>query len=210
VLVHARHDLHAHLLSGEEYEAILSSVQTIAEQQNLSADVAADHSAEVDADLPARPSLTVLACPAQNGAESTALHLFRQLLDPHKFQFDIVSAKRLVSEVLELVEQQCPAVVCIAALPTGGLTHTRHLCKRLKSRFPQQKILVCRWGAGPAPDHRDQWAKVGADYLATTLAESMQQLDELAQFLRPAQGDRSMPRPHFPAEAGQHAGEKLR
>src|SRR5262249_40224450 len=125
--------------------------------------------------------------------------LFEELLDPHKFQFDLISAKRLVSEVLQVVEQCRPAVVCIAALPSGGLARTRHLCKRLKGRFPQQKIIVGRWGAGQL-DCGDHWATVGADYVATTLAESMRQLDELAQFLRPAQTDRPVPRPHFTSQ----------
>jgi hypothetical protein len=125
------------------------------------------------------------------------LGLFQQLLDPHKYQFELVSAKHLVSEVLQLVEQRRPAAICIAALPSGGLAHTRHLCKRLKSRFPQQKIIVGRWGPGNSLDHRDEWSKVGADYVGTTLAESVRQLDELAQFLRPAQSESSPAPPHF-------------
>ena len=35
--------------------------------------------------------------------------------------------------------------VCLAATPPGGLAHTRYLCKRLRARFPDLKILVCRW-----------------------------------------------------------------
>jgi predicted PurR-regulated permease PerM len=198
-LVHARADYSAGLLSGDEFEFILAAVQTIAERHDLSSTAVAEHAAAVDAELPARPPLTVLGCPAQNGAETTALHLFQQLLDPHNYQFDLVSPKHLISEVLQLVEQRQPAAICIAALPAGGLAHTRHLCKRLKGQFPQLRIVVGRWGAGQALDRQDEWNNVGADYIGTSLAESMRQLDEVAQFLRPAQTDSAAPPPHFAA-----------
>jgi hypothetical protein len=35
-------------------------------------------------------------------------------------------------------------IVCIAALPPGGLTHARYLCKRLRARFPQRSIILLR------------------------------------------------------------------
>jgi hypothetical protein len=89
--------------------------------------------------------------------------------------------------VLEIVQSHEPSVVGIATLPPGGLAHTRHLCKRLHSRFPSQKILICRWGESPL-DKREAWTACGADYIGLTFAETIKQLDELAQFLRPADG----------------------
>jgi hypothetical protein len=52
----------------------------------------------------------------------------------------------LTAELLDLVAERRPGAVCIAAIPPGGLAHTRYLCKRLRSRFPDLKILVGRWG----------------------------------------------------------------
>ena len=39
-------------------------------------------------------------------------------------------------------------MICIAAVPPGGLAQTRYLCKRLRARFPNLKIAVGRWGTG--------------------------------------------------------------
>jgi hypothetical protein len=60
------------------------------------------------------------------------------------------STVTLVSELAAAVEGAGAAVVCIAALPPGGLTHARYLCKRLRARFPQRSIILLRPGPAPA------------------------------------------------------------
>jgi predicted PurR-regulated permease PerM len=183
-LVHAHHDLQDGLLTVDEYRLLLSSIRSIAEEQDLAA-VAADQAAEVaPSDSPPRPTLTILGCPSQEEAASTALTLLQQLLDPTKFNLEIVSANTLVSEVVEMALARAPAAVCIATLPAGGLAHTRYLCKRLHARAPDVKLLVCRWGAyGGEGDQ--EWATCNADYMSTSFADTIRQLEELAQFLRP-------------------------
>jgi hypothetical protein len=150
-----------------------------------------------------RPALTVLACPAQDGADALAISLFQLVVDPTNIQVEVVSPKHLVSEVMELVEARRPAVVCIASLPTGGLTQTRHLCKRLRGRFGGQKILVGRWGTHGPIENLEEWSSCGADYVAASLAETVSRLDQIAQFLRPAQGEGSPGAPHFPARGAK-------
>jgi predicted PurR-regulated permease PerM len=195
-VVHARRDLAEGQLSGEEYERVLAGVRLLAEQHDLAAAANAERENEGDEVLE-RPALTVLACPAQDGADALALAIFQQVLDRAKFQVEVVSPKHLVSEVMELVEARRPAVVCITALPTGGLAQTRHLCKRLRSRFGGQKILVGRWGTHEPIEDFEQWKSCGADYVGGTLAETMSHLEQIAQFLRPAQGEGSPGAPHF-------------
>ena len=87
---------------------------------------------------------------------------------------------------MELVAQRRPAVVCIVALPMGGLAHTRHLCKRLKQHLPDQRIIIARW-AGQEERQNDGDLQQHADYVGVTLEETLQQLAELAQVLRPPQ-----------------------
>jgi predicted PurR-regulated permease PerM len=181
-LVHAQRDLHAGLLSHGEFEYVLATLHSLAEHQDLAALIEKDRGPRA-----AEPhALSILACPARDGAEITALTLFQQLLDPQKFQLEIVSAKYLVSEVLEHVAQQQPAIVLIAALPAGGLAHTRHLCKRLRSRFHDQKIAIARWGASAPLENPDQWSACAADYVGTSFEETVSHLHELAQYLTPA------------------------
>jgi len=113
--------------------------------------------------------------------------MFARLLDPNVCDTHVVSTDRLVSEIVELVAEERPSIVCIASLPPGGLSHTRLICKRLRGRFPNLKIVVARWGLKSNVDrNREQLAQAGADHFGTTLRDTSTQLVQLAHLARPA------------------------
>ena len=102
------------------------------------------------------------------------------LLRAERCDLAVASHALLASEVLELVEEQGARIVCIAALPPGGAAHARLLCRRLRTRFPDLKILVGRWGlARRRPEAGGALLAAGADAVATTLAESREQIAAL-------------------------------
>jgi len=85
---------------------------------------------------------------------------------------------------LRRLADQAPALVCIGALPPGGLAHTRYLCKKLRARFPKVKIVVGRWGlTGNVEANREQLQDAGADLTATTILETRSQLTSLLSIL---------------------------
>jgi predicted PurR-regulated permease PerM len=89
------------------------------------------------------PKVPILGCPAQDEADGLALLMFRQLLDSSRYEVEIMSDAMLTAEVVARIEKG-PAMICIAALPPGGLVQARYLCKRLRARFPHLKIVVGR------------------------------------------------------------------
>jgi CheY-like chemotaxis protein len=112
--------------------------------------------------------------------------MLQRLLDSKKYATEFVSNDRLVSEVVDLVASESPSVVCISALPPGGLAHTRLLCKRLRQRFPELKIIVGRWGLkSNIESNREQLLAAGADQLGTTIAETCAQIRNLRQRAAP-------------------------
>src|SRR5260370_1032831 len=123
----------------------------------------------------------VLGCPARDQADELVLVMFRQLLDPNRFQMEMVSAAVLSSEVVALVEAARPDVICVSALPPSGLAQARYLCKRLRARYPDVRILVGRWGA-PATggESWDVLLSAGADHLSASLLEMRDQLSRVA------------------------------
>ena len=71
-----------------------------------------------------------------------------------------------------------------AATPPGGLAHTRYLCKRLRARFPDLKIHVCRWDdRARAQSNPGHLLEAGADLITATLLETRQQLASLLPIL---------------------------
>jgi len=77
-----------------------------------------------------------------------------------------------------LVGEKEPAVVCIGALPPGGLAHTRYLCKRLRTQLPAARIVVGRWGLkGNVEVNEEQLREAGADQVETTLLQTREHLN---------------------------------
>ena len=76
----------------------------------------------------------------------------------------------LPREVLSVVEQHLIGLVCIAALSPGALAPVRYLCKRLRARFPECRIVVGRWGEELERDKSEaRLREVGADEVGTTI-----------------------------------------
>lgn len=192
-LISAHADFEAEALSENEVASILEMIREIVEEigtgQTTQAAAAAATAAAAlppaadTVPLPPAHKMVILGCAARDAADETALEMLRHILDAAVCQMEIVSTDRLVSEVVEMVAEEKPSTVCIASLPPGGLAHTRLLCKRLRSRYRDLKIVIGRWGLqNNLERNRDQLMSAGADQFATTLHETCTQLVQLAQF----------------------------
>jgi predicted PurR-regulated permease PerM len=138
------------------------------------------------------PKVRILGCPAQDEADELALLMFQQLLDSTKYDVEVMSDAMLTAEVVALIGEKNPAMICIAAVPPGGLAQTRYLCKRLRARFPNLKIVVGRWGI--RSEDSNSILLAGADRVGTTLIETREQMIQLSQI-----------RSHFEAQSGATA-----
>jgi predicted PurR-regulated permease PerM len=137
---------------------------------------------QANASAPIR--LRVLACPARDQADRLALEMLRQLLDPAKWAVEVAAVETLTADLMAQMAEQAPALVCIGALPPGGLAHTRYLCKKLRARFPKIKIVVGRWGlTGSLEANREQLQDAGADLIAATILETRSQMNSLLPIL---------------------------
>ena len=161
VLAKARHDAADGRLSEDDVRFVTGSVREIAEE------VAEADQGEVP---PGTKPIRILVVPAKDAVDRAAADLFVRLLDPAMWEVEVAPANVLTSELVEVVEKTNPALLVIGALPPGGLTHTRYLCKRLRQRFPDLKMVVGRWAA--PEDDAPGWAQLkgsGADEVTTSL-----------------------------------------
>ena len=67
----------------------------------------------------------MLCCPARDEIDEAALRLLAGALDGRHWDVEVVRPDLLTSELLARIEQAEPDVLCVAALPPGGLAHTR-------------------------------------------------------------------------------------
>ena len=125
-----------------------------------------------------------MGVPARTLGDQVALEMLSQLFDPFTCEIEQLSTTTLASEVLMAVEKGSPDLICITALPPGGLTQARYLCRRLRTRFPELQIVIVRPGVQSDMDKSKQrLTEAGANTVATSLAEARTQATQL---LRPA------------------------
>jgi predicted PurR-regulated permease PerM len=178
-LVTTRRAVDHHDLAETEQKQIETGVLEIAEQ--ISAGDFAPLSAKADSDrASSEPTrVHILGCPARDEGDELAMSLFGRLLNADRWDLEIVPVAALAAELIDRVYQTQPAVIVIAALPPGGLAHTRYLCKRLRQRFDDVRIAIGLWGLeGDTADARKLLAEAGADHIATTMLETRSQLAE--------------------------------
>jgi predicted PurR-regulated permease PerM len=129
----------------------------------------------------------ILGCPAYDEVDAAALRMFEHVLATSGVGVDAVSPEALAAEVVATVEQARPACLCVAALPPGGLAHTRYLLKRLRARFADVCVVVGRWGVGHEPgEDAATLLAAGATRVSVRLAETRDQVLELLPLTQPA------------------------
>ena len=188
-LVGARLDVEASRLCDSEVEFMMQAISDVAEEHDFGRLQGGEETLTVgatDQDGSSNGKFDVLACPAREGIDESALALFCKLVDPKVCHVATVSAQELVSDIVARVVDNRPSIVCIVALPAGGLAQSRLLCKRLRSRFADLKIVVARWGLSTGVENeRQQLRAAGTEYLATTVHDTMAQLVQLGHLTPP-------------------------
>jgi predicted PurR-regulated permease PerM len=151
-----------------------------AENRSLPAP-AAETATAVDTQAPGNPKVRISGCPVRDQADELALLMLRQLLDPVRYELEIIADELLAAEIVEQIAEKKPALVCLASLPPGGLAQTRYLCKRLRARFPDIKLIVGRWGS--RTDNSNALVDAGADKIGNTMIETRDHIMQLSQIL---------------------------
>ncbi len=151
VLIPALALAEAHWHRGELAEGrhtfILQSLKEIIEdlgqrQPEMQALSTAKDANEADGDsayveLSNSPPVCILSLPARDEADEIAAMMLAQLLETSGCIVQAVSVTARASEMVDLVEQRQPAVVCISATPPTAVMHARYLCTRLRARMPK-------------------------------------------------------------------------
>ena len=128
------------------------------------------------------PPLTkVLGYPAEGEADELALEMLDEFLNKERFELTVLSSAMLTSEVINLLKENPGQIVCVASLPPGGLAQARRICKRLRTEFPNLKLVVGRWGPLGEAEDATFLIEAGANQVADTLMGSSHQINELSQ-----------------------------
>jgi predicted PurR-regulated permease PerM len=133
--------------------------------------------------------LRLIGFPVRDKLDELALQLLAVTLREEHCDLEILPSQMLLGERIAVVEARAPAAVCIPSLPPGGLTATRHVCKRLRTRFPELNLIVGRFGDPEVPARSRQLLReAGARQVVSTMKELGDILRQLVRDARPAPG----------------------
>jgi predicted PurR-regulated permease PerM len=184
-------------LTADEMHFVVQTTREIVEHLSLHPQPSPLSDTTVDTPAPdpdASPlrKVPLVLSPVHDAADELVLLMLQQQLDPSHYDMALLHPAMLASEVVTLVEQQGVWLICLGTLAPGGLAQTRYLCLRLRTRLPELKIVVGRWGfSGSGEASGEMLREAGADVVATTLHETCSQLMQFRS-LRPPPTSPSM------------------
>jgi predicted PurR-regulated permease PerM len=126
------------------------------------------------------PPCRVACLPARADRDELAALMLRHLL--HHQGSDAWSApgKLVEGELPALLEKADPDVVCISVVEPTTVIHARHLCLKVRERFPRIKIIVGLWGdTEGATKAAKRLRDSGADEVVVSLSEAILQIAKL-------------------------------
>ena len=123
-----------------------------------------------------RPVAPLCILPAHDEADHVAALVLARVLPAPEFRPLVSPYPLLAAELIEFVGKNGARVACISAMPPRAATHAAYLCKRLKQRFPELKVLVALWTSENTDRARARLRDAGVDQVATHLAEAVEQL----------------------------------
>jgi hypothetical protein len=117
----------------------------------------------------------VLTCAANDERDEAVLALFARLLPRAAARVEALKGHAMASEVVQKVAEVRPAAVVVASLPPAGLAQARHVCKRLRARFPALHVVVLVPGLEDeaAAEAGEQLTAAGASQVAARVREAL-------------------------------------
>jgi hypothetical protein len=161
--------------------------------------------------LPKECIVNVLVLPAHDEADEIIGLMLAQLLELQGYCPTPASVTSLAGEMVEMVEQKDAQLVVVSAMPPAAVAHSRYLCKRIHTKYPEISMIVGLWSfRGDLKKATDRITCVGTVSVMTTLKEAMDQIHQQAQPLlirnentgQPASST-SLPAPPAPARTGE-------
>jgi hypothetical protein len=132
-------------------------------------------------DAAVRLNARILCLPAHDRADEVTAAMLAQLLEQKGFPtLSLPIAGSSPDEWLASLEAGGSDVICIAALPPYAFAPARAMCKQIRARFPELKIVVCIWGfSGDTLKAMARFERVQPDRFSTSLAEAVEHIQEL-------------------------------
>jgi hypothetical protein len=188
-LCYAERDRMEGRLTFDEEHAIVAGATEIVDE--IAPSVPGGDAEAAPEPAPGGEPLRVLGTPAHGEADVLALRILERALGKGRVTLEVADRPMSTFELIRLVRERRHAAVCIADLPPGPPSRSRHLTKRLRAAQPDLNVLVGRWGPSVLQDDDtgETLRLAGAGHVGTTVLESVTELRRLAGVAAPPAED---------------------
>jgi hypothetical protein len=178
----AEEDRHRGKLDEERQQFIFQNTRLLLEDLSERADnlIAGNNSPRNESEdaqeaHPAAPNgeADVLCVPARDEADEIAALMLEQLLNKRGISATVLSCAGLLGECIQEVDKRKPRLVCVAAVPPFGYVHARYLCRRLRDRFPELKIVAAILTEGDVSEIKKRQPPVQAHEIGASLTQAL-------------------------------------
>lgn len=176
----AERDRHAHTLEEQRERFIFDTTRELVEYLE-DRRKAKDEIEAKPKNVVQRPAPAVCIVAAHDEADHVAALVLARMLEPPEFNPQVISHPLLIAETLDELEKRACKVVCISAVPPHAAAHAGHLCKRLKGRLPELRVVVALWTDEASDKLKARLADAGVDHVVARLPEAIATLRELQQ-----------------------------
>ncbi|MES2440396.1 MAG: AI-2E family transporter [Verrucomicrobiota bacterium] len=168
VITAAETDHRLGLLETEQLDFIESGLSDILDELELREE-AAPVTPEIDAEA------SIACVPARAYRDQLAGEMLVRLLRQSGHPARNASSKMVSGELVGWVRETKASVVCISVVAPTSISQARYLTSKLRSGFPDLKIIVGLWGnPEKASDPSTLLRDSGADEVVTTVAEAVE------------------------------------
>jgi predicted PurR-regulated permease PerM len=182
VLTLAEQDRHLNSLEAGTASFISQSTRDLIEElgeRSFDQQTAADQDAKAGTpNVAALSGLAVVCIPAGDEADELVAMMIAQLLKQLGCDVRHLPIGPRAS-ILDQIATDVPQVVLVSALPPFVVGQARSLCKRLRQRHPNTKIILGLWSfEGGSAKAQDRIGTAGADVVVTSLQQVIALLGE--------------------------------
>jgi hypothetical protein len=110
---------------------------------------------------------------ARDEADEIAARMIGLLLNQRGVAARVLSSASLAGECIEQIRRSKVRVACVVAVPPFGYMHARYLCRRLRSQFPELKIVGAILTERDLKELRERRPSLEADELGATVKEAL-------------------------------------
>jgi hypothetical protein len=132
---------------------------------------------------PVDGSAAVCITAAHDSSDHAAAQMVARLLAAPEFASVVLAHPMLAAELLQHIEGAPCRTVLVCGLPPRAAKHAEYLCRRLRQRFPEIRILVGLWAGDDPVDRAVARLKAaGATEVVTTLSAAVERMRQHAPF----------------------------